>query len=76
MLEKCNPEGVKPLLLILQYIEVAYPVNETTPAAKPAKLQAEQLSKKFAQGAHIPRKFKHVHPEYTCIEKMQTMHEA
>ena len=40
LLEKCNTEGVKPLLLILEYIEVAHPVDEKA-AAKPAKSQGE-----------------------------------
>ena len=46
LLEKCYPEGVKPLLLILERIEVAHPVNDANAAAKPAKSQgSEQPSK-------------------------------
>ena len=49
---KVYPEGVKPLLLILECIEVAHPVHETSAAAKPAKSQgSKQPSKKFMQGA-------------------------
>ncbi len=52
LLEKCYPEGVKPLLLILECIEVAHPVHKASAAAKPAKSQGlEQPSKKFMQGA-------------------------
>eukprot|EP00804_Cyclotella_cryptica_P015196 CCRYP_000742-RA/>CCRYP_000742-RA protein AED:0.39 eAED:0.39 QI:0/-1/0/1/-1/1/1/0/114 len=52
LLEKCYPEGVKPLLLILEQIEVAHPVDERQSSSKPAKAQgAEQPSKKFALGA-------------------------
>ena len=69
LLEKCYREGVKPLLLILECIEVVYPVNKMSAAAKSAKSQAEQPSKKFVLGARIPRKAKHVHPERAC-EKM------
>eukprot|EP00804_Cyclotella_cryptica_P013426 CCRYP_005171-RA/>CCRYP_005171-RA protein AED:0.20 eAED:0.78 QI:0/0/0/1/1/1/3/0/330 len=50
LLEKCYPEGVKPLLLILERIEVAQPVDERHLSSKPAKAQgAEQPSKKFAR---------------------------
>ena len=70
MLEKCYPEGVKPLLLILECIEVAHPVHEASTAAKPAKSQgSEQPSKKFTQGARIPRKPKHGRSENAPIEK-------
>eukprot|EP00804_Cyclotella_cryptica_P018191 CCRYP_005945-RA/>CCRYP_005945-RA protein AED:0.39 eAED:0.39 QI:0/-1/0/1/-1/1/1/0/98 len=45
LLEKCYPEG-KPLLLILERIEVAHPVDERQSPSKPAKAQgAEQPSK-------------------------------
>ena len=48
-LEKCYPVQVKPLLLILECIEVLHPVNEVNVATKPAKSQGmEQPSKKFA----------------------------
>ena len=51
LLEKCYPEGVMPLLLILKHIEVVHPVDEKHTAAKPAKSQGiEQPSKKFVQG--------------------------
>ncbi len=70
LLEKCYPEGVKPLLLILECIEVANPVHEARAAAKPAKSQGlEQPSKKFTQGMRIPRKPKHVRSENASIEK-------
>ncbi len=73
LLEKCYPEGVKPLLLILERIEVAHPVHEASAAAKPSKSQgSEQPSKKFTQGARIPRKPKHGHSENACIEKIAT----
>ena len=69
--ETCCPEGVKPLLLILDHIEVAYPVDEKHATAKPAKPQGiEQPSKKFTQGARIPRKPKHVHSENARVEKI------
>ena len=56
MLEKCYPEWVKPLLLILQQIEVMHPVNEVNAAAKPAKSQGtEQPSKKFVQVCEFPK---------------------
>ncbi len=38
LLEKCYPEGVKPLLLILECIEVAHLVNKVSVASKPAKV--------------------------------------
>ncbi len=48
------PEGVKPLLLIFEYIEVMDPVNKANMAAKPAKpaksQDMEQSFKKIAQG--------------------------
>jgi hypothetical protein len=70
LLEKCYPEGVKPLLLILERIEVAHPVNDANAAAKPAKSQgSEQPSKKFTQGGRIPRKPKHARSENTRVEK-------
>eukprot|EP00804_Cyclotella_cryptica_P026564 CCRYP_020447-RA/>CCRYP_020447-RA protein AED:0.15 eAED:0.20 QI:0/-1/0/1/-1/1/1/0/387 len=57
LLEKCYPEGVKPLLLILERIEVAHPVDEKQSTAKPAKAQAaDQPSKKFSPSRRIPRK--------------------
>ena len=47
LLEKCFPEGVKPLLLILERIEVENPVHETNAAAKLAKSQgSKQPTKK------------------------------
>eukprot|EP00804_Cyclotella_cryptica_P011089 CCRYP_013557-RA/>CCRYP_013557-RA protein AED:0.38 eAED:0.42 QI:0/-1/0/1/-1/1/1/0/169 len=53
LLEKCYPEGVKPLLLILERIEVAHPVDEKQSTAKPAKAQAaDQPSKKFSPSGH------------------------
>eukprot|EP00804_Cyclotella_cryptica_P011490 CCRYP_017058-RA/>CCRYP_017058-RA protein AED:0.39 eAED:1.00 QI:0/-1/0/1/-1/1/1/0/314 len=70
LLEKCYPEGVKPLLLILEQIEVAHPVDERQSSSKPAKAQgAEQPSKKFALGARIPKKPKQAHTEYTRVDK-------
>ena len=42
LLEKCYLEGVKPLLLILEHIEVAHPVHKASPAAKPAKSQGSK----------------------------------
>eukprot|EP00804_Cyclotella_cryptica_P006016 CCRYP_000260-RA/>CCRYP_000260-RA protein AED:0.24 eAED:0.58 QI:0/0/0/1/1/1/3/0/279 len=69
-LAHCYPEGVKPLLLILERIEVAHPVDERQPSSKPAKAQgAEQPSKKFALGARIPKKPKQARTEYTCVDK-------
>ncbi len=51
LLEKCYPEGVKPLLLILEHIEVAHLVRKMSAAAKPSKSQgSEQPTKKFMQG--------------------------
>eukprot|EP00804_Cyclotella_cryptica_P008421 CCRYP_003940-RA/>CCRYP_003940-RA protein AED:0.35 eAED:0.35 QI:0/-1/0/1/-1/1/1/0/94 len=62
LLEKCYPEGVKPLLLILERIEV----DERQSPSKPAKAQgAEQPSKKFVLVAHIPKKPKQARTEYT-----------
>ena len=70
LLEKCYPEGVKPLLLILERIEVAHPVDERQSSSKPTKAQgAEQSSKKFAPGARIPRKPKQACTEYAHVEK-------
>eukprot|EP00804_Cyclotella_cryptica_P027657 CCRYP_010276-RA/>CCRYP_010276-RA protein AED:0.33 eAED:0.71 QI:0/0/0/1/1/1/2/0/171 len=67
LLEKCYPEGVKPLLLILERIEVAHPVDERQSSSKPAKAQgAEQPSKKFALGARIPKKPKQARTEDTA----------
>eukprot|EP00804_Cyclotella_cryptica_P018031 CCRYP_008321-RA/>CCRYP_008321-RA protein AED:0.23 eAED:0.23 QI:0/-1/0/1/-1/1/1/0/282 len=55
LLEKCYPEGVKPLLLILERIEVAHPVDEKPSTAKPAKAQAvDQPSKKFTKAGVFP----------------------
>ena len=77
LLKKCYPEGVKPLLLILERIEVAHPVHEASAAAKPAQSQSsEQPSKKFTQGAQIPRKPKHARSEYRRAEKLQSIQEA
>eukprot|EP00804_Cyclotella_cryptica_P001244 CCRYP_012735-RA/>CCRYP_012735-RA protein AED:0.40 eAED:0.40 QI:0/-1/0/1/-1/1/1/0/121 len=54
LLEKCYP-GVKPLLLILERIEVAHPVDEKQSTAKPAKAQAaDQPSKKFSPSGRFP----------------------
>ncbi len=48
LLEKCYPEGVEPLLLLLECIEVAHPVNQANVASKPARSQGtEPPSKKF-----------------------------
>ena len=70
LLEKCYPEGVKPLLLILERIEVAHPVDEKQSTAKPAKAQAtDQPSKKFAHGARIPRKPKEARMDHTRNDK-------
>ena len=70
LLEKCYPEGVKPLLLILEHIEVAHPVHETSAAVKPLKSQGlEQPSKKFTQGGRIPRKPKHARSDNARVEK-------
>eukprot|EP00804_Cyclotella_cryptica_P007762 CCRYP_001368-RA/>CCRYP_001368-RA protein AED:0.24 eAED:0.47 QI:0/0/0/1/1/1/2/0/781 len=70
LLEKCYPKGVKPLLLILERIEVAHPVDERQLSSKPAKAQgAEQPSKKFALGARIPKKPKQARTEYTLVDK-------
>eukprot|EP00804_Cyclotella_cryptica_P006309 CCRYP_010148-RA/>CCRYP_010148-RA protein AED:0.43 eAED:1.00 QI:0/0/0/1/1/1/2/0/386 len=70
LLEKCYPEGVKPLLLILERIEVVHPVDERQSSSKPAKAQgAEQPSKQFALGARIPKKPKQACTEYTCVDK-------
>eukprot|EP00804_Cyclotella_cryptica_P017042 CCRYP_003297-RA/>CCRYP_003297-RA protein AED:0.33 eAED:0.33 QI:0/-1/0/1/-1/1/1/0/162 len=69
LLEKCYPEGVKPLLLILERIEVAHPVDERQSSSKPAKAQgAEQPSKKFAR-RRIPKKPKQARTEYTRVDK-------
>eukprot|EP00804_Cyclotella_cryptica_P019499 CCRYP_006644-RA/>CCRYP_006644-RA protein AED:0.16 eAED:0.64 QI:0/0/0/1/1/1/2/0/369 len=70
LLEKCYPEGVKSLLLILERIEVAHPVDERQSSSKPAKAQgAEQPSKKFALGAQIPKKPKQARTEFTRVDK-------
>eukprot|EP00804_Cyclotella_cryptica_P019135 CCRYP_020878-RA/>CCRYP_020878-RA protein AED:0.08 eAED:0.80 QI:0/0/0/1/1/1/3/0/430 len=70
LLEKCYPEGVKSLLLILERIEVAHPVDERQSSSKPAKAQgAEQHSKKFALGAQISKKPKQARTEYTHVDK-------
>eukprot|EP00804_Cyclotella_cryptica_P008190 CCRYP_015128-RA/>CCRYP_015128-RA protein AED:0.39 eAED:0.39 QI:0/-1/0/1/-1/1/1/0/153 len=70
LLEKCYPKGVKPLLLILERIEVAHLVDERQSSSKPAKAQgAEQPSKKFMQGARIPKKPKQARMEYTRVDK-------
>eukprot|EP00804_Cyclotella_cryptica_P019427 CCRYP_006602-RA/>CCRYP_006602-RA protein AED:0.28 eAED:0.63 QI:0/0/0/1/1/1/2/0/305 len=71
LLEKCYPEGVKPLLLILERIEVAHPVDEKQSTAKPAKAQAaDQPSKKFSPSGRIPRKpSKQARTEYTRVER-------
>eukprot|EP00804_Cyclotella_cryptica_P005518 CCRYP_003037-RA/>CCRYP_003037-RA protein AED:0.35 eAED:0.35 QI:0/-1/0/1/-1/1/1/0/176 len=71
LLEKCYPEGVKPLLLILERIEVAHPVDEKQSAAKPAKAQAaDQPSRKSSLSGRIPRKpSKYARTEYTRVEK-------
>eukprot|EP00804_Cyclotella_cryptica_P023639 CCRYP_011969-RA/>CCRYP_011969-RA protein AED:0.34 eAED:0.34 QI:0/-1/0/1/-1/1/1/0/162 len=85
LLEKCYPKGVKPLLLLLERIEVTHPVDERQLSSKPAKAQgAKQPSKKFALGAQIPKKPKQARTEYTCVDKncelckkhggMNTMH--
>eukprot|EP00804_Cyclotella_cryptica_P017993 CCRYP_008291-RA/>CCRYP_008291-RA protein AED:0.40 eAED:0.40 QI:0/-1/0/1/-1/1/1/0/136 len=67
LLEKCYPEGVKPLLLILERIEVAHPVDEKQSAAKPAKAQAaDQPSRKSSLSGRIPKKpSKYARREYT-----------
>eukprot|EP00804_Cyclotella_cryptica_P018650 CCRYP_007175-RA/>CCRYP_007175-RA protein AED:0.30 eAED:0.35 QI:0/-1/0/1/-1/1/1/0/169 len=70
LLDKSYPKGVKPLLLILERIEVAHPVDERQLSSKPAKAQgAEQPSKKYALGARIPKKPKQARTEYTRIDK-------
>ncbi len=70
LLEKCYPGGVKPLLLILECIEVVQPVHETSAEAKPTKSQGlDQSTKKFTQGMQIPRKPKRVHSENMHVEK-------
>eukprot|EP00804_Cyclotella_cryptica_P010317 CCRYP_012251-RA/>CCRYP_012251-RA protein AED:0.18 eAED:0.18 QI:0/-1/0/1/-1/1/1/0/271 len=70
LLEKCYPKGVKPLLLILEQIEVVHPVDERQSSSNPAKAKgAEQPSKKFALGAQIPKKPKQARTEYTHVEK-------
>eukprot|EP00804_Cyclotella_cryptica_P007125 CCRYP_014513-RA/>CCRYP_014513-RA protein AED:0.12 eAED:0.65 QI:0/0/0/1/1/1/2/0/396 len=71
LLEKCYPEGVKPLLLILERIEVAHRVDEKQSTAKPAKAQAaDQPSKKFSPNGRIPRKpSKQACTEYTRVER-------
>ena len=84
LLEKCYLEGVKPLLLILECIEDAHPVNEANAVVKPAKSQGtEQPSKKFVQGTQNPRKPKYAHTENACVKTfylckkhgdMHTMH--
>eukprot|EP00804_Cyclotella_cryptica_P020554 CCRYP_003400-RA/>CCRYP_003400-RA protein AED:0.39 eAED:0.39 QI:0/-1/0/1/-1/1/1/0/128 len=54
---KMLSRGVKPLLLILERIEVAHPVDEKQSAAKPAKAQAaDQPSRKSSLSGRIPRK--------------------
>eukprot|EP00804_Cyclotella_cryptica_P020965 CCRYP_009287-RA/>CCRYP_009287-RA protein AED:0.81 eAED:1.00 QI:0/0/0/0.5/1/1/2/0/315 len=70
LLEKCYLGGVKPLLLILEQIEVAHPVDERQLSSKPAEAQgAEQPSKKFALGARIPKKPKQARTDYTRVDK-------
>ena len=77
LLEKCYPEGVKPLQLILECIEVAHPINKASDDSKPAKYQgSEQPSKKSAQGAKIPRKTTHAQQENACVKKLQLLQEA
>eukprot|EP00804_Cyclotella_cryptica_P011196 CCRYP_007725-RA/>CCRYP_007725-RA protein AED:0.19 eAED:0.50 QI:0/0/0/1/1/1/2/0/254 len=74
LLEKCYPEGVTPLLLILEQIEVAHPVDERQSSSKPAKAQgAEQPSKKFALGARIPKKPKQSRTEYAHRQELQAV---
>eukprot|EP00804_Cyclotella_cryptica_P030977 CCRYP_013566-RA/>CCRYP_013566-RA protein AED:0.41 eAED:0.41 QI:0/-1/0/1/-1/1/1/0/95 len=75
LLEKCYPEGVKPLLLILERIEVAHPVDEKQSTAKPAKAQAaDQPSKKFSPSGRIPRKpSKQARTEYTRREELRAV---
>ncbi len=71
LLEKCYPEGVKPLLLILECIEVVHPVHEASAAAKPTKSQGlDQTSKKFMQGMQIPRTPKHACSENARVKKL------
>eukprot|EP00804_Cyclotella_cryptica_P002371 CCRYP_004067-RA/>CCRYP_004067-RA protein AED:0.37 eAED:0.44 QI:0/0/0/1/0/0/2/0/169 len=61
---------VKPILLILEQIEVAHPVDERQLSSKLAKAQGvEQPSKKFALGARIPKKPKQARTEYTRVDK-------
>ena len=75
LIEKCYPEGVKPLLLILEHIEVAHPVDEKHMAGKPAKSQgSKQSSRKFVQGTCIPRKRKLAGTKNARVEKkLQSM---
>eukprot|EP00804_Cyclotella_cryptica_P023754 CCRYP_011142-RA/>CCRYP_011142-RA protein AED:0.22 eAED:0.51 QI:0/0/0/1/1/1/2/0/256 len=74
LLEKCYPEGVKPLLLILERIEVAHPVDERQSPSKPAKAQgAEQPSKKFALGARPQEAQASTHGVYARRQELQAM---
>ena len=71
LLEKCYLEEVKPLLVILERIDVAFPVDEKQASTMPTKMQdSEQPSKKFPQGMCIPRKSKHAQTGSACIKKM------
>ncbi len=55
LVEKCYSEGVKSLLLILEYIKVMHTVDEKHAAVKPAKSQiSKQPSRKFSPGMHVP----------------------
>ncbi len=70
LLKKCYPEGVKPLLAILECIEVALPVDKKHTSAKQAKAQgSERPSKKFEQNLHIPKKPKYTHRDSWHVEK-------
>eukprot|EP00804_Cyclotella_cryptica_P021700 CCRYP_012865-RA/>CCRYP_012865-RA protein AED:0.10 eAED:0.80 QI:0/0/0/1/1/1/3/0/405 len=66
LLEKCYLEEVKPLLLILEQIEVVHQVDERQLSSKPAKAQG---AKPFVLGAQIPKKPKQACTEYTRIDK-------
>eukprot|EP00804_Cyclotella_cryptica_P002466 CCRYP_019178-RA/>CCRYP_019178-RA protein AED:0.09 eAED:0.81 QI:0/0/0/1/1/1/2/0/443 len=74
LLEKCYPEGVKPLLLILERIEVAHPVDERQSSSKPAKAQgAEQPSKKFARRTNSQEAQASTHGVYARRQELRAM---
>ena len=62
----CYPKWVKPLMMIIEHIEVAHLVDGQNVAAKPGKGQGcEQPTKKFAPSTQISKKSTHA-----CTEHM------